>query len=207
VRDQGVQLTGRVVAVGAIRRAAANGGSQRLERGRLAVVVVVDGLPVGELPSGARLRIGETVIVELGRARASAEPGVPLEGPEVGGVVEAGASDLVGAEVLQPGDVAPGDDVSLEAVALPLADVLDLHAFRPEDTTKVLGDYLDEARRAGLGEVRIVHGRGKGVQRAIVRRFLSEAAGVIEFVEAPQGRGGWGATVVRLHRVEDSPSA
>jgi dsDNA-specific endonuclease/ATPase MutS2 len=71
----------------------------------------------------------------------------------------------------------------------------------------VVSEYLDEARRAGVGEVRIVHGRGRGVQRAIIRRLLAEAPGVAGFADAPPTRGGWGATVVRLRRGEDAPSA
>jgi DNA-nicking Smr family endonuclease len=110
-------------------------------------------------------------------------------------------------EVLEGGSVAPGDHVALEAVALPLMEVLDLHSFRPEDTQKVVIEYLDEARRAGLDEVRIVHGRGQGVQRAIVRGLLRDAPGVAGFADAPPTRGGWGATVVRLRRTGDAPSA
>jgi DNA-nicking Smr family endonuclease len=71
---------------------------------------------------------------------------------------------------------------------------------------RVVTEYLGEARRAGLGEVRIVHGRGAGVQRAIVRRLLADAPGVAGFTDAPPTRGGWGATVVRLRRTEDAPS-
>ena len=123
------------------------------------------------------------------------------------GWLEARRATPVPAEVLEPGSVEPGDGVALEAVALPLTDVLDLHSFRPEDTSRVVTEYLDEARRAGVGEVRIVHGRGRGVQRAIIRRLLAEAPGVAGFADAPPTRGGWGATVVRLRRAEDAPSA
>jgi dsDNA-specific endonuclease/ATPase MutS2 len=51
--------------------------------------------------------------------------------------------------------------------------------------------------------VRIIHGRGRGVQRAAIRRVLAETAGVADFSDAPAARGGWGATVVRLHPAED----
>jgi DNA-nicking Smr family endonuclease len=111
------------------------------------------------------------------------------------------------AEVLEAGSVALGDGVSLEAVALPLTDVLDLHSFRPEDTQKVVSEYLDGARRAGLGEVRIVHGRGRGVQRALVRRILTECPGVAGFDDAPPTRGGWGATGGRLRPWEGARPA
>ena len=202
---------GRVVAVSAGGRGREDTRVQPLERGRLTVSIVVEGLPVGDLPVGARLRIGQTAIVELlapdaaGEWRASPAEGTP--GGLPGGLVEAGATDTVPADVLEPGSVVPGDAVALEAVALPLTDVLDLHSFRPDETSRVVSEYLDEARRAGVGEVRIIHGRGRGVQRAIIRRLLAEAPGVAGFVDAPPTRGGWGATLVRLHRAEDAPSA
>jgi dsDNA-specific endonuclease/ATPase MutS2 len=172
---------------------ATGGHRARLDPGRLALCLVVEGLPVADLPAGARLRIGDRVILELG---ASVARGLARQGA---GVVEAGETDGTTADVIEGGPVEAGDGVVLESVALPLADVLDLHSFRPEETAKVVADYLGEARRAGLGEVRIVHGRGRGVQRAVVRRLLAETPGVAEFVDAPPGRGGWGATVVRLH--------
>ncbi|HEY7141455.1 MAG TPA: Smr/MutS family protein [Methylomirabilota bacterium] len=183
----------------------------RLERGSLALSIVVDGIPVGDLPAGARLRIGEAAVVEL-RARhrtgvGPASPESPGTAGRPGGLVEAGAHDPVEAEVLEPGSVAPGDGVVLDAVAVPLTDVLDLHSFRPEDTERVVTEYLAAARRAGLGEVRIIHGRGRGVQRAIIRRLLAQTPGVDGFAEAPPARGGWGATLVRLRRREDAPSA
>ncbi len=198
---------GRVVAVSIGGRGFEDTGAQRLERGRLAVSIVVEGLPVGDLPVGARLRIGETAIVELLASDAADEPRASREDGTTGGLVEASASATVPADVLEPGSVEPGDGVALEAVALPLTDVLDLHSFRPEETSRVVSEYLDEARRAGVGEVRIVHGRGRGVQRAIIRRLLAEAPGVAGFADAPPTRGGWGATVVRLRRAEDAPSA
>jgi hypothetical protein len=163
---------------------------------------MIDGLPIGDLPAGARLRIGGAVIVELRTRVAGCQPGAY----EAGGLLEAGETHPVPAEVIEGGPLEPGDAVTLEAVALPLTDVLDLHSFRPEDTPRVVTEYLAEARRAGLGEVRLVHGRGRGVQRAVVRRLLAEAPGVAGFTDASPARGGWGATVVRLRRPEDAPS-
>ena len=197
---------GRVTAV----RTAAGGTTGltrgRLEPGRLTLCLVVDGLPIVDLPAGARLRIGDAVVVELGAPAA--------RGPEAeaAGVLEAGETEAVAADVVEGGLVEPGDRVTLESVAVPLTDVLDLHSFRPEDTPKVVAEYLGEARRRGLGEVRVVHGRGRGVQRAAVRRLLSELPGVAGFTDAPAARGGWGATVVRLHptaatgAAEEAPS-
>jgi len=81
---------------------------------------------------------------------------------------------------------------------LPVTGELDLHAFAPRDVVDVVSDYLDECRRLGLREARLVHGRGKGVQRAEVRRLLASRDDVASFGDAPPGAGGWGATIVRL---------
>jgi Smr domain len=184
---------GRVTAVRTVAGGTAGPGPGRLEPGRLTLCLVVDGLPIADLPAGARLRVGDAVVLELGAPAA--------RGPRAAGagLLEAGETDVVAADVLEGGSVAPGDRVTLESVAVPLTDVLDLHSFRPEDTPKVVAEYLGEARRRGLSEVRVVHGRGRGVQRAAVRRLLSELPGVVGFADAPAARGGWGATIVRLH--------
>ncbi len=87
-------------------------------------------------------------------------------------------------------------------VAVPLGDSLDLHCFAPRDVEAVVEEYLAAARRAGLSEVRLIHGRGRGVQRARVHALLARAPGVVRAYEAPPERGGWGATVVVL---EDGP--
>jgi DNA-nicking Smr family endonuclease len=81
---------------------------------------------------------------------------------------------------------------------LPVTGELDLHAFAPRDVVAVVSDYLDECRRLGLREARLVHGRGKGVQRAEVRRLLASRDDVLGFEDAPPASGGWGATLVRL---------
>ena len=85
-----------------------------------------------------------------------------------------------------------------EPVPLPIEDALDLHAFAPRDVAGVVADYLEEARAKGFAEVRIIHGRGIGVQREVVRAVLARTPGVVSFHDAPPERGGWGATVVRL---------
>ena len=61
-----------------------------------------------------------------------------------------------------------------------------------------LAGYLDEAHAKGFREVRLIHGRGIGVQREIVRATLARHPKVLSYADAPPGRGGWGATVVRL---------
>ena len=85
-----------------------------------------------------------------------------------------------------------------EEVVVPIEDHLDLHVFRPRDVRSVVETYLEEALLAGFREVRLIHGRGVGVQREIVRSLLTRHAGVAGFADAPPERGGWGATVVRL---------
>ena len=85
-----------------------------------------------------------------------------------------------------------------EEVVLPIEDALDLHPFRPRDVRDVVASYLDAAREAGLLEVRLIHGRGIGVQREAVRALLARRDDVVEFSDAPPERGGWGATIVRL---------
>jgi DNA-nicking Smr family endonuclease len=85
-----------------------------------------------------------------------------------------------------------------DPVALPIEDSIDLHAFAPRDVPAVVEAYLEAARDAGFEEVRVIHGRGKGVQKERVRQLLAESAHVAHFEEATPDRGGWGATVVRL---------
>jgi DNA-nicking Smr family endonuclease len=91
----------------------------------------------------------------------------------------------------------PPDDPE-EAVVLPIADVLDLHSFQPREVPDVVRDYLDAAYERGLRELRIIHGRGAGVQRATVRRLLERDPRVEAFGDAPLGAGGWGATWLRM---------
>ena len=85
-----------------------------------------------------------------------------------------------------------------EPHALPIEDSLDLHTFHPRDVASVVEEYLTEAAARGFREVRLIHGRGIGVQREIVRGVLSRNPLVESFADAPPERGGWGATVVRL---------
>ena len=91
-----------------------------------------------------------------------------------------------------------GDDLPPEEVELPIEDHLDLHAFRPRDVRAVVESYLDEAAAAGFREVRLIHGRGIGVQREIVRSLLARRPDVAQFFDAPPERGGWGSTIVRF---------
>ena len=100
------------------------------------------------------------------------------------------------------------DDAPLEAdvppeVVLPVEDHLDLHPFQPEDVRSVVTSYLEAAVEAGLLEVRLIHGRGIGVQREIVRSVLSRHSAVVDYADASPEAGGWGATVVRLRGRHD----
>ena len=88
-----------------------------------------------------------------------------------------------------------GDD---EPVPVPIEDALDLHPFAPRDVASVVEEYLIEAAARGFREVRVIHGRGIGVQREIVRAVLGRHPLVESFADAPPERGGWGATIVRL---------
>jgi len=87
-------------------------------------------------------------------------------------------------------------------VPLPIESVLDLHSFLPQEVESVVEEYLAEAHRAGLDEIRIIHGRGIGVQREIVRAVLARTSFVVSFRDAPAEAGGWGATTAVLY-VED----
>jgi dsDNA-specific endonuclease/ATPase MutS2 len=89
----------------------------------------------------------------------------------------------------------PDDD---EPVSLPIEDSLDLHTFAPRDVLSVVDEYLRAAAERGFTEVRIIHGRGKGVQRAAVQALLRDHPLVVRFFDAPAERGGWGATVAVL---------
>ena len=82
--------------------------------------------------------------------------------------------------------------------SVPIEDALDLHTFAPRDVASVVTEYLDAAAARGFREVRLIHGRGIGAQRQIVRSVLSRHPRVVDFIDAPPERGGWGATVVRL---------
>ena len=85
-----------------------------------------------------------------------------------------------------------------EPVVIPITDVFDLHTIQPRDVKLVVGEYLQEARRLGFRSVRIIHGKGRGVQREIVRSMLEKTSFVIDWTDAPPEAGGLGATIVRL---------
>jgi DNA-nicking Smr family endonuclease len=81
---------------------------------------------------------------------------------------------------------------------LPITDVLDLHSFLPREVPDLVRDYLDAAWERGLRRLRIVHGRGVGVQRRTVQAILAADPRVAAFGDAPLEAGGWGATWAEL---------
>ena len=87
-----------------------------------------------------------------------------------------------------------------EPIRIPIEDALDLHTVSPRDVGLVVEEYLSEAHRLGFEAVRIIHGRGIGVQRELVRKILERTPFVESFGDAPAEAGGWGATVVTFGR-------
>ncbi len=85
-----------------------------------------------------------------------------------------------------------------EILRVPITDVFDLHTVSPRDVSAVVEEYLIEANRLNLKALRIIHGRGIGVQREIVRKILARTPFVEAFADAPAEAGGWGATIVNL---------
>ena len=88
--------------------------------------------------------------------------------------------------------------MSDQPVRIPITDVFDLHSVPPRDVKGVVEAYLEEAHKLGFKALRIIHGRGIGVQREIVRSVLVKSEFVESFKDAPVEAGGWGATVVTL---------
>ncbi len=85
-----------------------------------------------------------------------------------------------------------------DPLAIPIEDAIDLHSFAPRDVISVVDEYLRAAREAGFSQVRLIHGRGKGVQRADIQRRLRDHPLVDQFWDAPESH--LGATLVRLRR-------
>ena len=83
-----------------------------------------------------------------------------------------------------------------DPIELPIEREIDLHAFAPRDIPSVVSEYIDAAAAAGFDRVRVVHGRGRGVQRGIVQSALDRHPKVIEFWDDPESH--LGATIARL---------
>lgn len=89
---------------------------------------------------------------------------------------------------------------SKDPIRIPIGDSIDLHTFSPKEIPSLLEEYLKECIKAGIYEVRIIHGKGMGYQRQRVHSFLSKSSLVRSFSPAPPDSGGWGATTVLLRR-------
>ena len=90
-----------------------------------------------------------------------------------------------------------------DPIEVPLSDVIDLHTIPPRDVKRVVEGYLLQAIEAGYPVVRIIHGKGIGVQREMVRTILERTSFVLDWTDAPPEAGGLGATIVRLKASED----
>jgi hypothetical protein len=192
VTDDGVPA-GRLVS---IESGAGRGepGAVELSAGPLCGRLAIDGVPIAELAAGTTLRIGVVAVVELSGTPAGTDPGAS----DTGLIEVAVDARPRPARVRHGGPVRLGDPVTIEGVAVPVEDALDLHPFRPDEVADVVRDYVGQAVADGFAEVRLIHGRGRGVQRETVRRVLATLGAVETFADAPPERGGWGATLVRL---------
>ena len=85
-----------------------------------------------------------------------------------------------------------------EPIRIPVTDVFDLHSVPPRDVQGVVEAYLEEAHQLGFRAIRIIHGRGIGVQRETVRAVLARTSFVLSYSDAPPEAGGWGATIATL---------
>jgi len=93
-------------------------------------------------------------------------------------------------------------NTTAEPIKLEIDGTLDLHHFSPKELKHLIPDYLEECRKKGIYEIRVVHGKGKGVLRRTVHSILANLSGIHSYHLAPENRGGWGATLVYL---QDSP--
>jgi len=94
-------------------------------------------------------------------------------------------------------DVDP-DNPFPEPVELEITDVFDLHTIQPRDVKRVVEEYLQLAHEKGFKVVRIIHGKGIGVQREVVRSILARTPFVADWTDARPDSGGLGATIVRF---------
>lgn len=93
-------------------------------------------------------------------------------------------------------DMEDGPDLE-EAIEMEVTDVLDLHTFPPKEVKALVCDYLDLAYEKGLRRLRIIHGKGTGTQRRMVRSILEKDPRVTSYGDPPDGSS-WGATVLEM---------
>src|SRR4030042_5775530 len=96
----------------------------------------------------------------------------------------------------------PNSELILMIVRIPIEDWIDLHTFSPKEIPSLLEEYLSECLKKGFREVRIIHGKGKGVQMNIVHSFLRKSPLIESFKQAPPEAGSWGATIAYLKKIE-----
>lgn len=108
-------------------------------------------------------------------------------------------SGVAGGRAVEADSAAVPDDERISGpVEVPIEDALDLHPFAPREIPDVVASYLEAAAAAGFREVRLIHGRGQGVQRRRVHSVLAASPLVERFADATPQRGGWGATIAVL---------
>jgi len=90
------------------------------------------------------------------------------------------------------------DEPFSDPVEIEITDVFDLHTIQPREVKAVVEEYLFQAREKGFRSVRIIHGKGIGVQRELVRSVLESTPFVLSFCDTPPEAGGWGATIAHL---------
>jgi dsDNA-specific endonuclease/ATPase MutS2 len=88
---------------------------------------------------------------------------------------------------------------SEDVVQMPIDGVLDLHTFQPRDVKHLVPDYIEECRKRGILELRIIHGKGTGALRKSVHAILDRLPEVADYQLGGLGSGSWGATLVTLH--------
>ncbi len=92
----------------------------------------------------------------------------------------------------------PEEPAGDEPIELEITDVLDLHSFRPSEVKDLVREYLEQAYEKGLRKLRIIHGKGTGTQRRMVRAILERDPRVVSYGDPPGEAGGWGATWVEM---------
>jgi dsDNA-specific endonuclease/ATPase MutS2 len=90
------------------------------------------------------------------------------------------------------------DEPFPDPIEIEITDVFDLHTIQPREVKRVVEEYLWQAHEKGFPSVRIIHGKGIGVQREMVRSILQRTPFVLDWIDAPPAAGGLGATIVRL---------
>lgn len=96
-------------------------------------------------------------------------------------------------------DFDPAQELTDDAIVMPIEDWIDLHTFAPKEVKALVEEYLYQCHQRGFAQVRIIHGKGIGVQREIVRSVLSKSPYVASYSDAPPEAGGWGATIAILN--------